>query len=99
MGRYASHKGHVILPLGDGWTVPDYMDPSEEPVAVKTAKSIIDAKEREGIPPRELSEVVFDANIVGTTGPGIGINVGQAATALGLGKGDRVRVIMRRLDE
>lgn len=98
MGRYASHKGHVILPLGDGWTVPDYMDPSDEPVTVQTAKWIIDQRERDGEPPRELASVTFDAPIVGTSGSGIGINVGQAASALGVGRGDRVRVTMRRLE-
>lgn len=98
MGRYASHKGHVILPLGDGWTVPDYMEPDEEPVTVQTAKYIIDQRERDGEPPRELMSVTFDAPIVGTSGPGIGINVGQAASALGVGRGDRVRVTMRRLE-
>lgn len=99
MGRYASHKGHVILPLGDGWTVPDFMDPTEPPVSVTIAKYIIDQREFEGEEPRELTSVTFDAPIVGTSGPGIGINVGQAASALGVGRGDRVRITMRRIEE
>lgn len=98
MGHYASHNGHVILPLGDGWTVPDYMDPSEKPVTVQMAKHIIKLNEYEGTPLRDLSEVTFDAPIVGTSGPGIGINVGQAASVLGVRRGDRVRITMRRLE-
>lgn len=98
MGRYASHKGHVILPLGDGWTVPDFMDPSEPPVSVVMAKHIIDLREHEGTEPREPASVTFDAPIVATSGPGIGINVGQAASALHVGRGDRVRVTMRRIE-
>ena len=98
MGRYASHKGHVILPLGDGWTVPDYMYPYEEPVTVQMAKWIIDQREKDEEPTRELKSVTFDAPIVGTSGPGIGINVGQAASALGVERGDRVRITMRRLE-
>lgn len=96
MGRYASHKGHVILPIGDGWYVPDFQDPTEGPLTVQAAKRLIDSREAAGEPPRELSEVTWDAAIVGTTGQGIGINVGQAASAIGLGRGDPVRVTLRK---
>lgn len=99
MGRYASHKGHVILPLGDGWTVPDYMNPIlDRPVTIPAAKKLIDDREEDGLPPWDIESVTFDATIVGTTGKGIGINVGQAASAIKVGRGDRVRVTMERLE-
>lgn len=96
MGRFPSHKGHVILPVGEGWYVPDFQDPSEGPVTVQAAKRLIDSREAAGEPPREPSEVAWDAAIVGTTGQGIGINVGQAAAVIKAGRGDTVRVILKK---
>ena len=99
MSRYPSHKGHVILPLGDGWTVPDYMDPSEEPVTVQVAKWMIDQRESDGEPPRDAEEVTWDTTIVQTAKDRRGVNVGQAADVIGAARGDRVRITLRRLEE
>lgn len=99
MSRYPSHMGHVILPIGDGWYVPDYQDLSEGPLTIVTAKRLIEARESHGEPRRDVSEVTWDTSIVYTTGGRRGVNVGEAAAVLGIDKGSPVRVTLKRLDE
>lgn len=99
MGRYPSHKGHVILPLDGGWYVPDYMEPTEEPVTVRVAKWMIDQRESDGEPRRDVSEVTWDTSIVSGSGPALVVHVAQAADVIGAVRGDRVRITMRRIEE
>ncbi len=90
--------GHAILPIGEGWYVPDYQDPSEGPVGLTQAKRLIEDRESHGEPRRDVSEVTWDTTIVHTTGGRSGVNVGEAAAVLGIDKGAPVRITMRRLD-
>lgn len=98
MSRYPSHMGHAILPIGDGWYVPDYQDPSEGPLGLTQAKRLIEARESDGEPRRRLEAVTWDTSIVETAKDRRGVNMGEATAVLGLDRGDKVRVTLRRLE-
>ena len=99
MGRFPSHKGHLILPRDGGWYVPDYMDVDDLPVSLVAAKRLVDRCEASGESRREPSEVAWDAPIVSGSAPGYVIYVAQAASVIGVGRGDEVRVSMGRKDD
>lgn len=99
MGRFPSHKGHLILPRDGGWYVPDFMGLDELPVSIVAAKRLVDRCEASGEAPRRPSEVAWDTGIVSGSGPALVVHVAQASAVIGVGRGDEVRVTMRRLDE
>lgn len=99
MTRYPYHRGHVILPRGEGWHVPDFMPEDAGPVGILQARRLIDEKEDAGEPVLSPSSVTWDTTmgVQGSHGH-LTIHCGQAAGPAGLSRGDRVRVTIRRLD-
>lgn len=99
MSRYTSHRGHLILPLGGGFTVPDYMGPEDPPLGPTEARRLIDRREAEGDPGRRAEAVTLDGAVIYVTNTRKGVSLGEALSYLGLDRGDPVRVTLRRPPE
>lgn len=99
MTRYPSRAGHVILPRGEGWHVPDFMPEGAEPVTIAAAKEIIDRAVESGQAPLEPSSVTWDTTLTAQGSHGhVVVHCAQAAPPAGLSRGDRVRVTIRRIE-
>lgn len=98
MGRFLSHRGHVLLPVGEGYVVPDYMHPDELPVGPVQAKKLIDEKEKAGAPVLSPRSVTWDAPISAVSPVALAVFVGQAASTIGAGRGETVRVTLEKLE-
>ncbi len=98
MPRSPYHRGHVILRRGDGWHVPDYMPEDSPPVGLTQARRLIDAAEESGAPPLRPDSVTWDARISSSTSHNLAVHATEAAPVIGVGRGDPVRVTIRRLE-
>lgn len=98
MPRSPYHRGHVILRRGAGWTVPDYMPENAEPIGILQARRLIESMEADGAPALRPESVTWDTAISAPSKVNLAVYVTEALPPLGCGRGDPVRVTIRRLE-
>ena len=98
MGRFLSHRGHILFPVGDGYVVPDIMRPDELPMGPVQAKKLIEEREEAGAPVLSPRSVTWDAPISAVSPVALAVFVGQAASVIGVGRGETVRITLERLE-
>lgn len=97
MSQQPCYKGHALLRVGDGWTVPDYMEDWQRPVGPKEARRLIDDFEAEGREVLLHDSVTWDATLTAAS-RGLVVYCTNVSPLIGCARGDPVRVTIRRIE-